>query len=385
MLISSTIPTRPILKRLLFLLHDYWFRSSFICLWLFFLFFSKQPFYTRHFKQTRLNLSSKGLTASRQIHPSVPSCTLTDCGASRIEGRDREIPGADSSSPTSEVPYISQSQGQHNTQVASPEGKVKRKSLYVDKSFTQQSISSRDEDKARKRRHTVLISCVRTWPCWHVLLSCCDKVTETAATQCWVGEYVCIETDACVVHFGKTTLYQKHQEHVNIDKQKWRSFECNFKFDELDGQTLINIDMKTVGIMRRLSKKENIRLKTFAQTKAPDLRFGLPVWTNSSKLLLKNNHRCSGGQNKVMSEKSLSMFGWRCTLFCQQSVAGTIHWHTWHGRSENYKRPPTGPGEFREEKLEAKVFSVRRSSSGTLLNSASSIWRWHWRQWRKYC
>ena len=74
-----------------------------------FFFFPKQAFYTRHFKQTRLNVSSKGLTASRQIHPSVPS-TLPDCGASRTEGRGRprEIPGADSSSPTSEDPYIGQ-------------------------------------------------------------------------------------------------------------------------------------------------------------------------------------------------------------------------------------------------------------------------------------
>ena len=367
MLISSTITIRPILKRLLFLLHDYWFRSSFICLWLFFLFFSKQAFYTRHFKQTRLNLSSKGLTASRQIHPSVPSCTLPDCGASRIEGRGREVPGADSSSPTSEVPYISQSQGQHNTQVASPEGKVKRKSLYVDKSFTQQSISSRDEDKARKRRHTstVLISCVRTWPCWHVLLSCCDKVTETAATQCWVGEYVCTETDACVVHFGKTTLYHKHQQHVNIDKENDGALSVTLSLTSSMVRHSSILTWKPWESCADCQKKEKIRLKTFAETKAPDLRFGLPVWTNFSKLLLKNNHRCSGGQSKAMSEKSLSMFGWRCTLLCQQSVAGTIHWHTWHGRSENYKRPPTGPGEYREEKLEAKVFSVRRSSSGT--------------------
>ena len=63
-----------------------------------FSFFAKQAFYTRHFKQTRLNVSSKGLTASRQIHPSVAS-TLPDCGASRTEGRGREIPGADSTSP----------------------------------------------------------------------------------------------------------------------------------------------------------------------------------------------------------------------------------------------------------------------------------------------
>ena len=92
--------------------------------------------------------------------------------------------------------------------------------------------------------------------------------------------------------------------HGNVGRKK-------VKFDELDGQTLINIDMKSVRNARRLSTKENIRLKTFAQTQAPDLRFGLPVWTNSSKLLLKNNHRCSGGQSKVMSEKSLSMFGYR--------------------------------------------------------------------------
>ena len=196
---------------------------------------------------------------------------------------------------------------------------------------------------------------------------------------------VCTETDACVVHFGKTAVYNKQQQHVNIDKQNWRSFECNFKFDELDGQTLINIDMKTVRIMRRLSKKENIRLKTLAQQKRPIYVLVCLSGRILPNYCLKTTTDVPVGKAKVMSEKSLSMFGWRCTLFCQQSVAGTIYWHTWHGRSENYKRPPTGPGEFREEKLEAKASVLGDQVLALLLNSGSSIWRWYWRQWRMYC
>ena len=56
--------------------------------------------------------------------------------------------------------------------------------------------------------------------CAHVAVLTRDKVTETAAKQCWIRAYVWTETDACVVHFGKTTVYHKHQEHVNIDKEK---------------------------------------------------------------------------------------------------------------------------------------------------------------------
>ena len=97
-------------------------------------------------------------------------------------------------------------------------------------------------------------------------LSLCDTVSETAAKQCWVGAYVFTEGNACVVHVGKTTVYHKHQQHVNIDKYKRWSFECNFKFDEVDGQTLINIDMENrekraqiVNQRKQLQSSENFK------------------------------------------------------------------------------------------------------------------------------
>ena len=208
------------------------------------------------------------------------------------------------------------------------------------------------------------------------------QVTETAATQCWLGV---------------SALRPTHVWSISVKPLSITNINMSILTSKNDGALSVNLSL-TNSMVRHSSiltwklweswadcqKKKTLGWKTFAQTKAPDLRFGLPVW-NSSKLLLKNNHRCSGVQSKVMSEKSLSMFGWRCTLFCQQSVAGTIYWHTWHGRSENYKRPPTGPGEFREEKLEAKASVLGDQVLALLLNSGSSIWRWHWRQWRMYC